>query len=62
MEEGWGDYLTGLRVQQAQLADGTPVTILTGTAADQSSLHGLLNRMRDLGLTLLLVQYLEEKS
>ncbi len=30
-------------------------TILTGYVADQSALHGLLNRIRDLNLTLISV-------
>lgn len=60
-EDSWSDYLSCLTVDVARLADGTPVTILTGIA-DQSSLHGLLSRIRDLGLPLLLVEYLEENS
>jgi hypothetical protein len=31
-------------------------TILRGTIADQAALHGVLARIRDLGLTLILVQ------
>lgn len=31
-------------------------TVLTGPVADQSALHGVLARIRDLGLTLLSVQ------
>ena len=31
-------------------------TTLTGEVADQAALHGLINRVRDLGLTLLAVE------
>ena len=31
-------------------------TILRGTVVDQAALHGILNRIRDLGLTLTLVR------
>ena len=34
-------------------ADGT--TTLTGVVADQAELHGLLNKIRDLGVTLVSV-------
>lgn len=34
-------------------ADGS--TLLAGSVADQAALYGLINRLRDLGLTLLLV-------
>jgi len=30
--------------------------VLTGALADQAALHGVLNRMRDLGLVLIAVQ------
>ncbi|MCU0487600.1 MAG: hypothetical protein MUE67_01460 [Anaerolineales bacterium] len=35
--------------------EGEGVTVLTGPVADQAALHGLLKRVRDLGLTLLSV-------
>jgi hypothetical protein len=35
--------------------DGTPITIISGEVADQAMLHGLLTRVRDLGLPLLAV-------
>ncbi|MFZ4655706.1 MAG: hypothetical protein ACOYNY_01750 [Caldilineaceae bacterium] len=35
-------------------ADGS--TIVTGNIVDQATLHGMLNKVRDLGLTLISVQ------
>lgn len=35
-------------------ADGS--TIVTGNIVDQATLHGILNKVRDLGLTLISVQ------
>jgi hypothetical protein len=43
--------LGGLAVQRQ--ADGT--TVLAGPIVDQAALHGLINRIRDLGLPLLSV-------
>jgi len=40
--------------------DGT--TRITGPVVDQSALFGLLNRVRDLGLPLLLVQWLPNRD
>ena len=36
-------------------------TCLEGPMIDQAALHGLLNRIRDLGLTLITVQRMDEK-
>jgi hypothetical protein len=34
-------------------------TLLSGPLADQAALHGILKKVRDLGLTLLSVNYIE---
>ena len=36
-------------------------TVLTGVLADQSALHGLLGKIRDLNLTLISVNQVEKK-
>ena len=36
-------------------------TCLQGPVMDQAALHGLLNRIRDLGLTLITVQRMDER-
>lgn len=48
----WSTWFAGFAVSHED--DGT--TTLTGAVADQAQLHGLLARVRDLGLTLLSVQ------
>jgi hypothetical protein len=42
--------------------DGGAVTVVIGTVADQAALHGLLNHIRDLGLTLLYVDCLSARN
>ena len=37
-------------------ADGIPITTLTGQLSDQAALYGIVARIRDLGLPLLLVE------
>jgi hypothetical protein len=41
-------------------SDGT--TVLRGQVADQAALHGLLQKVRDLGLPLISVTYLEPEG
>jgi len=48
--EGWSACLTGCGPATA----GTD-TVISGVIADQPALHGLLNRVRDLGLCLISV-------
>jgi len=48
----WADWFDGLTLTQE--SDGT--TLLTGSVVDQAALHGLLTKVRDLGLPLIAVQ------
>jgi hypothetical protein len=51
----WSDWFEGLTVTLED--DGT--TLLTGLVIDQAALHGLLKKVRDLGMPLLSVCPLE---
>jgi hypothetical protein len=47
----WADWFDGLTLTQE--SDGT--TLLSGPVLDQAALHGLLGKVRDLGLPLIAV-------
>jgi hypothetical protein len=51
LDERWANWFEGMTFTLEN--DGT--TTLTGPITDQAALHGLLNRIRDLGLPLLSV-------
>jgi hypothetical protein len=51
---GWTDWFGGLTITQEE--DGE--TLLTGPVVDQAALHGLLRKVRDLGMPLLSVNHL----
>jgi hypothetical protein len=55
LEDRWASWFDGLTLTRD--ADGT--TLLAGPVVDQAALHGLLRRVRDLGLPLIAVSQVE---
>lgn len=51
LDLSWSDWFEGMKMRH--LPDGT--TEISGAVSDQAAAYGLLNRARDLGLTLLAV-------
>lgn len=47
----WTDWFEGLTITLREEGD----TLLTGTVVDQAALHGILKKVRDLGMPLLSV-------
>jgi hypothetical protein len=54
----WSDWFDGFTVTPQASGE----TLLTGVVADQAALHGLLNKIRDLGLPLLSVKRAESEE
>ena len=59
LDQKWSASFDGMVMTSETLASGLTVTMLCGAVADQAALHGMLNHIRDLGLPLISVQYLE---
>ena len=51
LEARWADWFDGMSLTQE--SDGT--TVLRGSVVDQAALHGLLGKVRDLGVPLIAV-------
>ena len=56
LNENWSNWFGGLTVTANETEGGPTLTTLTGMITDQAAQHGLLSRIRDLGLPLLLVE------
>jgi hypothetical protein len=56
LDEGWADWFEGMDIQHA----ANDETVLTGILQDQSALYGTLMKIRDLGLTLIAVEQIDE--
>ncbi len=55
LSQQWMDWFEGFAISREE--DGN--TLLTGAIADQAALHGILKKIRDLGMPLLSVNPIE---
>ena len=55
LDSQWSDWFEGLAVEPLEGGD----TLLTGPVVDQAALHGVLKKVRDLGLPLISVNRVE---
>jgi hypothetical protein len=57
LDARWAAWFDGLTVSHA--SDG--ITVLSGPIADQAALHGVIQRVRDLGLPLVSVTQADDR-
>ena len=53
LDDQWSDWFEGLTITLKDNGD----TLITGPVIDQAALHGLLKKVRDLGMTLVSVNF-----
>lgn len=58
LDQKWSDWFDGFTISP----QANDETLLTGPVEDQAALHGLLAKIRDLGLPILLVKQVEATS
>jgi hypothetical protein len=60
--ESWADYYGDMIIHMGIEPDECPVTKMTGQFHDQSALLGVISRLVDLGLPLLLLEYIPDQT
>jgi hypothetical protein len=55
LSDFWSDWFDGLVIQNQPNGE----TVLSGMVRDQANLHGILTKIRDLGLTLVSLERVE---
>jgi hypothetical protein len=58
LDDKWADWFEGLTITRADSGE----TLLTGLVVDQAALHGVLRKVRDLGLPLVSVNQIDPKQ
>lgn len=58
MDPQWTTWFEGMTITQTENGE----TVLTGPVSDQAALHGLLRKVRDLGLPLITVHQVGGQS
>ena len=58
LDRKWSDWFDGFDIRYEVEGE----TLLIGTVRDQAALHGVLTKIRDLGLLLLVVQRIEREE
>ena len=58
LDKKWADWFDGVTIEPQPGNE----TLLVGRVADQAALHGMINKIFDLGLPLLAVERIENQS
>jgi hypothetical protein len=56
IDDSWSSWFEGMTIRREESGG----TVISGPLADQTALHGILMKIRDLGLTLLEVKYINQ--
>ena len=61
LDKRWAARFEEMSLENTFDGQGSPVTVLSGMVIDQPALHGILAKIRDLGITVISVNRIESK-
>ena len=60
LDRTWDDYFEGMEIENRGESGGYQVTILSGVLIDQAAVQGVLQKLYNLGFSLILAERIEE--
>ncbi len=61
LSDRWNNHFSGFSISREFDKTGTPITAIEGPITDQAQLHGIIGSLRDMGLTLLNLNQINEE-
>jgi len=62
IQESWSDWFEGLTISTSFEEENGPITTFTGVIRDQSALHGVLTKIRDINMPVISVNKIKESN
>lgn len=60
LDDRWAEWFSGIKISRREVSGNVCITTLDCPAVDQAQLRGILNRIWDLNLSLLSVQWADD--
>ena len=61
LDEHWAGRFGGMSVKNTLDLQGFPITVLSGIIVDQAALHGVITRIRDIGIPVISINRIASK-
>jgi hypothetical protein len=55
----WVDWFEGMEITTGFDQNGSPISVISGNIVDQAALHGILIKIRDIGIPIISVNRVE---
>ena len=61
LDERWAGRFGGMSIKNTLDLQGFPITVLSGIIVDQAALHGVITRIRDIGIPVISINRIASK-
>ena len=61
LHERWAGRFGGMSIKNTLDLQGFPITVLSGIIVDQAALHGVITRLRDIGIPIISINRIAPK-